>query len=175
MKRSEKKAIIDNLTQEINSYNHFYLADIAELDAETTSALRRACFQKDIKLVVVKNTLLKRAIDASEKEAGEVFDALIGNTSLMFCDTGNAPAKLIKEFRKKNKKLEKPVFKAAYVDESIYVGEDQLETLVNIKSKEELLGDIVTLLQSPAKNVVSALQSSGQTLTGLLKTLEEKE
>lgn len=175
MKRSEKQAIIDNLAQEINSYNHFYLADIAELDAEHTSELRRACFQKDIKLVVVKNTLLKRAIEASDKEAGEVFDVLKGNTSLMFCNTGNVPAKLIKDFRKKNKALEKPVFKAAYVDESIYVGEDQLETLVNIKSKEELLGDIVTLLQSPAKNVVSALQSSGQTLTGLLKTLEEKE
>lgn len=175
MKRSEKQAIIDNLVQEINSYNHFYLADIAELDAEKTSELRRSCFQKDIKLIVVKNTLLKRALEGSEKNADELFDVLKGNTSLMFCDTGNVPAKLIKEFRKKNKELEKPVFKGAYVEESIYVGEDQLEVLVNVKSKEELIGDVIALLQSPAKNVVSALQSSGQTLTGVLKTLSEKE
>lgn len=175
MKRSEKQAIIDNLVQEINSYNHFYLTDIAELDAEITSNLRRMCFQKDIKLVVVKNKLLKRALDASEKEAGELYDVLKENTALMFCDTGNVPAKLIKEFRKKNKKVQKPLLKGAYVEESIYIGEDQLDALVTIKSKEELIGDVITLLQSPAKNVISALQSSGQTLTGLLKTLSEKE
>lgn len=175
MKRSEKQAIIDNLVQEINSYNHFYLADIAELDAVKTSELRRNCFQKDIKLIVVKNTLLKKALEASEKNADELFDVLKGNTSLMFCETGNVPAKLISDFRKKNKKLQKPVFKAAYVEESIYVGEDQLEVLVNVKSKEELIGDVIALLQSPAKNVVSALQSSGQTIVGVLKTLSEKE
>lgn len=175
MKRSEKQAIIDNLVQEINSYNHFYLADIAELDAEATSQLRRICFQKDIKLIVVKNTLLIRALQASEKNAEELYDALKGNTSLMFCNTGNAPARLIKEFRKKNKKLEKPVFKAAYVEESIYVGENQLDLLENIKSKEELIGDVVALLQSPAKNVISALKSSGQTIAGIVKTLSEKE
>ena len=175
MKRSEKQAIIDNLVQEINSYNHFYLADIAELDAENTSLLRRTCFQKDIKLIVVKNTLLKRAMEASEKNAEELFDVLKGNTSLMFCNTGNVPAKLIKDFRKKNKAIEKPVFKAAYVEESVYVGEDQLDALVNVKSKEELIGDVIALLQSPAKNVVSALQSSGQTVVGVLKTLSEKE
>ncbi len=175
MKRSEKQTIIDNLVQEINSYNHFYLADIAELDAVKSSELRRACFQKDIKLIVVKNTLLKRAIEASEKNADELFVALKGNTSLMFSNTGNVPAKLIKDFRKKNKKLEKPVFKAAYVEESVYVGENQLDILESIKSKEELIGDVIALLQSPAKNVVSALQSSGQTLVGVLKTLSEKE
>ena len=175
MKRSEKQAIIDNLVQEINSYSHFYLADIAELDAEKTSALRRICFQKDVKLIVVKNTLLKRALEASEKNAEELFDVLKGNTSLMFCDTGNVPAKLISEFRKKNKKLGKPVFKAAYVEESVYVGEDQLEALINVKSKEELIGDIIAILQSPAKNVISALQSGGQTIVGVLKTLSEKE
>lgn len=175
MKRSEKQVIIDNLVQEINSYNHFYVTDIAELDATKTSELRRSCFQKDIKLVVVKNTLLKRALDASEKDATELYDALKGNTSLMFSNTGNVPAKLIEDFRKKNKKLEKPVFKAAYVEESIYVGEDQLQTLINIKSKEELIGDVIALLQSPAKNVISALQSGGQTLVGVLKTLSEKE
>jgi large subunit ribosomal protein L10 len=175
MKRSEKQTIIDNLVQEINSYSHFYLTDISEMDAESTSNLRRTCFQKDVKLIVAKNTLLKRALDASEKEADELFESLKGNTALMFCDTGNVPAKLIKDFRKKNKALEKPVFKAAYVEESAYVGEDQLEALVNVKSREELIGDIVTLLQSPAKNVISSLQSGGQTLSGVLKTLSEKE
>ena len=175
MKRSEKQAIIDNLKQEINSYNHFYLADISDLNAEKTSQLRRICFQKEVKLIVVKNTLLKRALDASDKEADEILDALKGNTAMMFCNTGNVPAKLIKDFRKKNPKLERPVLKAAYVEESVYVGAETLETLATIKSKEELIGDVVTLLQSPAKNVVSALQSSGQTITGLLQTLSEKE
>ncbi|MFA9390942.1 MAG: 50S ribosomal protein L10 [Prolixibacteraceae bacterium] len=175
MKRSEKQAIIDNLTQEINSYNHFYLADIAGLNSEKSSDLRRACFQKDVKLIVVKNTLLKRALQASEKDAEELFDSLKGNTSLMFSNTGNVPAKLIQEFRKKNKKLNKPVFKAAYVEECVYVGENQLESLVNVKSKEELIGDVIALLQSPAKNVISALQSGGQTIVGVLKTLSEKE
>jgi len=174
MKKSEKQAIIDNLVQEINSYNHFYITDIEALNAETTSNLRRACFQKEIKLVVVKNTLLKRALEASEKNAEELYDVLKGNTSLMFSNTGNVPAKLIKDFRSKNKKLEKPALKAAYVEESVYVGENQLEVLVNIKSKEELIGDVIALLQSPAKNVVSALQSGGQTIVGVLKTLSEK-
>ena len=175
MKRSEKQAIIDNLKQEINSYSHFYLADISDLNAEKTSQLRRTCFQKEVKLIVVKNTLLKRALDDSDKEADELLDALKGNTAMMFCNTGNVPAKLIKDFRKKNPKLERPVLKAAYVEESVYVGAETLETLATIKSKEELIGDVVTLLQSPAKNVVSALQSSGQTITGLLQTLSEKE
>lgn len=175
MKRSEKQAIIDNLIQEINSYNHFYLTDIAELDAEKTSSLRRICFQKEVKLIVVKNTLLKRALEGSEKNTEELFDALKGNTALMFCNTGNVPAKLIQEFRKKNAKLEKPVLKAAYVEESVYIGENNLEMLSSIKSKEELIGDVISLLQSPAKNVISALQSGGQTITGILKTLSEKE
>lgn len=174
MKKSEKQAIIDNLVQEINSYNHFYVTDIEALNAEMTSNLRRACFQKEIKLIVVKNKLLIRALEASEKNAEELYDVLKGNTSLMFSNTGNLPAKLIKEFRSKNKKLEKPALKAAYVEESVYVGENQLEALVNIKSKEELVGDIIALLQSPAKNVVSALQSGGQTIVGVLKTLSEK-
>lgn len=174
MKRSEKQEIIDSLVQEINSYNHFYIADIESLNAEVTSNLRRACFQKEVKLIVVKNTLLKRALDASNKNAEELYNVLKGNTSLMFSNTGNVPAKLIKEFRSKNKKLDKPVFKAAYVEESVYVGENQLETLVTLKSKEELVGDVIALLQSPAKNVISALQSGGQTIVGVLKTLSEK-
>lgn len=175
MKRSDKQVIIENLSQEINLYNHFYVIDIESLNAKATSNLRRACFQKDIKLIVVKNTLLKRALEASDKDAAELYDALKGNSSLMFSNTGNLPAKLIKEFRSKNKSLKKPVFKAAYVQESVYVGENQLEALINVKSKEEVIGDVIALLQSPAKNVISALQSSGQIIVGVLKTLSEKE
>jgi len=176
MKRSEKQTVIDNLTQEINSYNHFYLADISDLNAEKTSALRRICYQKDVKLIVVKNTLLKRALEASDKDALELYNVLEGNTSLMFSNTGNVPAKLIQEFRKKNKALGKPVLKAAFVEECVYVGDNQLDSLVNVKSKEELIGDIVALLQSPAKNVISALQSNGgQKIAGIIKTLSDKK
>jgi large subunit ribosomal protein L10 len=171
MKRSEKLDVISNLTEEINSFSHFYLADIEGLDAESTSDLRRLCHKREVKLVVVKNTLLRRAIESSEKDAQELFDILKGNTSVMFCNTGNVPAKLIKEFSKKH---DKPVLKGAFVEESSYVGSEQLDVLVNIKSKEELLADIVALLQSPMKNVVSALQSGGNTISGLLKTLEER-
>jgi large subunit ribosomal protein L10 len=176
MKRSEKQTIIDNLIQEINSYNHFYLADISDLNATKTSELRRLCFSKDVKLIVVKNTLLKKALEASNKKADELFVTLEGNTSLMFSETGSLPAKLIQDFRKKNKTLSKPQFKAAFVEECVYVGENQLEVLATIKSKEELLGDIIALLQSPAKNVISALQAGGgQKIVGILKTLSEKE
>ena len=173
MKRSEKEAIINELSQQINSYNHFYLADIAELNAEKTSALRQLCFQKEVKLVVVKNTLLRQAIVDSEKNADLLCEVLKGNTSIMFSESGNVPAKLIKEFRK-SAKIEKPLLKGAFVEESVYVGEENLEALVNIKSKEELIGDVIALLQSPAKNVISALQSGGQTIHGVLKTLGER-
>jgi large subunit ribosomal protein L10 len=173
MKRSEKEEIINELSQQINSYNHFYLADIAGLNAEETSDLRRTCFEKDVKLVVAKNTLLRKAISDSEKGAEELSEVLKGNTSILFCDTGNIPAKLIKEFSKKSK-IEKPILKGAFVEESVYVGAENLEALVNIKSREELIADVIALLQSPAKNVVSALQSSSQTLHGVLKTLGER-
>lgn len=172
MKKSEKLDIIDNLTQEINSYSHFYLADVATLNAEDTSNLRRQCFSKEIKLVVVKNTLLRKALENSEKNAEELYTVLKGNTSIMFSESGNEPAKLIKEFSKKHKK---PVLKGAYVEESVYVGENQLEALINIKSKNELLGELVGLLQSPIKTVLGQLQSGGNTIHGLLKTLSEKE
>jgi large subunit ribosomal protein L10 len=176
MKRSEKQTIIDNLVQEINSYNHFYLADISALNATKTSELRRLCFSKDIKLIVVKNTLLKKALEASDKKADELFVTLKGNTSLMFSESSSLPAKLIQEFRKKNKALNRPIFKSAFVEECVYVGENQLEVLATIKSKEELIGDIIALLQSPAKNVISALQGGGgQKIVGILKTLSEKE
>jgi len=172
MKKSEKLDIIDNLTQEINSYSHFYLADVADLNAEVTSSLRRQCFNKQIKLVVVKNTLLRKALENSEKNAEELYDVLKGNTSIMFCEVGNEPAKLIKEF---GKKFKKPLLKAAYVEESVYVGENQLDVLTSIKSKNELLGDLVGLLQSPMKTVLGQLQSGGNTIHGILQTLSEKE
>jgi len=172
MTREEKSIVIEDLTAQLTDNSVVYLADISGLDAGTTSNLRRACFKANVKLAVVKNTLLAKAMDASDKEFGELPSVLKGNTSIMFSETGNAPAKVIKEFRKKN---EKPLLKGAFVDEGIYVGDDYLDTLVNIKSKEEVIGDIVGLLQSPAKNVISALKSGGGKLSGILKTLSEKE
>lgn len=172
MKRSDKQAIIESLTEQINSSNHFYLADISELNASDTSDLRRLCFKQEVKLIVVKNTLLRKALESSEKKAEELYDVLKGNTSVMFTENGNAPAKLIKEFRKKH---ERPILKGAYVEESIYVGDNQIETLVSLKSKNELIADVIALLQSPMKTVVSQLQSGGNTLHGVLKTLGEKE
>lgn len=171
MTREEKSQVIEALTTQLADGNIIYLADISGLNALETSNLRRACFKANIKLAVVKNTLLEKAMERSDKDFGELPSVLKGNTSLMFSDTGNAPAKLIKEFRKKSKK---PLLKGAYVEEAIYIGDEQLESLVNIKSKEELIGDVIGLLQSPAKNVISALQSGGNKLSGILKTLSEK-
>ena len=171
MTREEKANVIEDLTAQLAENATIYLADISGLDATTTSALRRACFKANIRLSVVKNTLLAKAMEASEKEFGELPEVLKGNTSLMFSETGNAPAKLIKNFRKKS---DKPLLKGAFVEEAIFVGDDKLETLVNIKSKEEVIGDIIALLQSPAKNVISGLKSGGGKLAGILKTLSEK-
>jgi len=148
------------------------LADISGLNASDTSNLRRACFKANVKLAVVKNTLLAKAMESSDKDFGELPTVLKGNTSMMFSEASNAPAKVIKEFRKG--KQEKPILKGAYIEESIYVGDDQLDNLVNIKSKEELIGEIIGLLQSPAKNVISALQSGGGKLHGILQTLSER-
>jgi large subunit ribosomal protein L10 len=172
MKRSEKLEVIEQLTNEINSYSHFYIADISGLNAEVTGNLRRLCNKREVKLVVVKNTLLRQALENSTKNTAELYDVLKDSTSVLFSNTGNVPAKLIKEFAKKNKK---PVFKAAFVEECAYIGESQLDALVDIKSKEELIGGIINMLQSPIKNVVSALQSGGQTIAGVLKTLEERQ
>jgi large subunit ribosomal protein L10 len=172
MRREEKEAIIDNLAQRLDETKHFYLTDISSLNAEQTSDLRRKCFEKEISLLVVKNTLLRKAMEKCEGEYNELYDVLKDSTSIMFCETGNIPAKLIKEFRKT---MEKPLLKAAFVEESIYIGDDQLDILSKIKSKEELLGDLLALLQSPAKNLVSALASSSSQLAGALKTLSEKE
>ncbi len=172
MTREEKSQVIEALTAKLAQSSNFYLTDLSGLNAVMTSNLRRACFKANVKLSVVKNTLLEKAMEASEKDFGELPSTLKGNTSVMYSETGNAPAKVIKAFRKKS---EKPFLKGAYIEEAIYIGDDQLDLLVDIKSKEELIGEIIGLLQSPAKNVVSALQSSGGKLSGIIKTLSQKE
>ncbi|GAP69250.1 LSU ribosomal protein L10P [Bacteroidales bacterium 6E] len=172
MKSSEKATIIDSLVEQINSSNHFYLADISELNAADTSELRRTCFKQNVKLVVVKNTLLRKALEKSDKQAEGLYEILKGSTSVMFTDQGNVPAKLIKDFRKKRPK---PLLKGAFVEESVYIGDDQLDALVAIKSKNELIADVVALLQSPVKTVLSQLQSGGNIIHGVLQTLEERK
>jgi len=172
MRREEKNTIIDSLAERLKEYNHFYLTDTAELNAADTSDLRRKCFENDVKLIVVKNTLLKRALEQSGLNFEELYPVLKGTTSIMFTHSGNTPARLIKEFRKKH---DKPVLKGAYVQESIYLGDNMLDSLVSIKTKQELIGDIILILQSPAKNVISALQSGGNKIHGVLETLSKKE
>ncbi|GGI57060.1 50S ribosomal protein L10 [Winogradskyella haliclonae] len=172
MTREEKSIVIEELTAQLADNTNIYLTDISGLNAVDTSNLRRACFKANVKLAVVKNTLLEKAMEASDKEFGDLPTTLKGNTSVMYSETGNGPAKVIKAFRKKS---EKPLLKGAFIEESIYIGDDQLDALVEIKSREELLGEIIGLLQSPAKNVISALKSGGGTLAGIIKTLSEKE
>ncbi|OIP83541.1 MAG: 50S ribosomal protein L10 [Porphyromonadaceae bacterium CG2_30_38_12] len=173
MKKEDKSTIINQLETTINSYAHFYLADIAGLNAAETSELRRVCYKQDIKLLVVKNTLLRKALDNTDVDFSEIYSSLKGATSVLLSNTGNAPAKLIKDFSKSSKS-KKPILKAAYVEQSIYVGENQLDALITVKSKNELIGELIGLLQSPAKNVISALQSGGTTIHGVLKTLSER-
>ena len=173
MKKEDKAIIIAKIGEQLAEYSCVYLVQTSGLNAEKTSALRRACFGDDIKMLCVKNTLLKKAMDASEVDYSELYDLLHGETTLLLSNVGNAPAKLIKKFRDKKETL--PMLKGAYVEETVYVGEDQLEALANIKSKNELIADVVALLQSPAKNVVSALQSGATKLHGILETLSNKE
>ncbi|MDX1271745.1 50S ribosomal protein L10 [Bizionia paragorgiae] len=172
MTREEKSQVIEELTAQLAENANIYLADISGLNAANTSNLRRACFKANVKLAVVKNTLLEKAMEASDRDFGDLPSTLKGNTSVMYSETGNAPAKVIKAFRKKS---EKPLLKGAFIEEEVYIGDNQLDALVDIKSREELIGEIVGLLQSPAKNVVSALKSSGGKLSGILKTLSQKE
>ena len=172
MRQEEKNAIIDSLAERIKEYSHFYLTDTAQLNAADTSDLRRKCFESNIKLIVVKNTLLKRALEQSNGNFEELYQVLTGTTSIMFANTGNAPAKLIKEFRRRH---DKPLLKGAYVQESVYIGDNMLDALVEVKTKKELIGDIILILQSPARNVVSALQSGGNKIHGVLETLSKKE
>jgi len=171
MRRDEKTEIINSLAGTLKEYSHFYLTDTAQLNAADTSDLRRKCFENQIKLVVVKNKLLKRALEQVGLECGELFPVLKGSTAVMFSNNGNTPAKMIRDFRKSHPK---PLIKGAYIEESVYVGDNLLETLVALKSREELIGDIIMLLQSPAKNVISALQSGGSTIHGVLETLSKK-
>ncbi|RFC54461.1 50S ribosomal protein L10 [Brumimicrobium aurantiacum] len=172
MNREEKAQYIDDLTAELKDAGIFYLADTSELTVEAINDLRGKCFKNGVSLRVIKNTLFAKAIERIEdRDLGELKDVLSGPTSIMFAEVGNAPAKIIKDFRKKH---DKPILKAAYVEETIYVGDENLNTLVEIKSKDELIGDIVTLLQSPAKNVVSGLKGQGGKIAGILKTLEER-
>ena len=170
MTREQKANVIEQLTAKLADNANIYLTDVSGLNAETTSNLRRASFKANIKLSVVKNTLLSKAMESSDKDFGSLNEVLVGNTALMYSEVGNSPAKLIKQFRKKS---ERPLLKGASIEDSVYVGDDQVEFLANIKSREELIGEVITILQSPAKNVISALQSSGLTISGVLKTLSE--
>ena len=171
MKIEQKSQIIDQIAKDLADYSNVYVTDISGFTVETVNQLRRICFRRNVKIKVVKNTLLKRAMDKSENDYSEIYPALVGDTSIMLSNVGNLPAKIIKDFRLKN---QKPLLKAAYIEQSTYFGDDQLDALCNIKSREELIGDIIGLLQSPARNVISALQSSGGKLAGIVKTLSEK-
>ena len=173
MTREEKNQLIDSLVEQINASEFFYLTDSSELTVEKTNVLRGYCHRRDVKLTMVKNTLMRKAMERADKDLEELYEVLKGSTSIMFAEAGNVPARLIKDFRKKEKN-EKPLLKGAYIEEVCYVGEENLEALANIKSKNELVADLVALLQSPARNVMSALQSGGQTITGVLQTLSER-
>ncbi len=173
MRKEDKKALIDSMSVQLAETSNLYLTDVSGMNAQDTSDLRRLCYKYNITMRVVKNTLLRKAMDAADRDFSELYDVLKENTAIMFTETGNAPAKLIKEFRK-NKKSESPVLKAAYIEDMSYIGNEQLDFLVAIKSKEELIADVIALLQSPVKNVLGALQSGGQKLSGILETLSEK-
>lgn len=173
MKKEDKAQVIEMIGNALSEYSCVYLTQTSGLDAEKTSNLRRACFKAEVKMLCVKNTLLKEAFKASENDYSGLYDLLHGETTLLLSNTGNAPAKLIKKFRQKDDTL--PLLKGAYVEETVYVGEENLETLANIKSKNELIADVVALLQSPAKNVISALNSGAGKLHGILETLSKKE
>ena len=174
MRKEQKDQLIDALCEEVKSYPHLYIADIGGLNSVQTSKLRRSAFRKEVKLEVVKNTLLIKALEKSGMDYSELFPVIKGETAIMLSNINNAPAKLIKDFRTSEKNCQKPVLKGAYVEESFYVGAENLDALVNIKSKNELIADVIALLQSPAKNVISGLQNAGNTICGVLETLSEK-
>lgn len=171
MKKEDKSLVIDQIKDILSHYSHFYLTDTQGLNAKQVSDLRRLCFKSDVKMVVVKNKLMQKALDSLDGDYTALYPILKQNTSVFLSNTGNAPAKLIKTFTKDNPK---PVLKAAYVEESFYIGAENLDFLTSIKSKNELIAELIALLQSPAKNVVSALQSGGQTIHGVLQTLSER-
>lgn len=172
MTKEEKAKYVDDLTVQLTESNVIYLTDTAELTVEVVNNLRRKAFNANVSMRVVKNTLLEKAMDRVEdKDFGDLTGTLKGATSIMFAETGNGPARLIKDFRKKQ---DKPILKGAYIDASVYIGDDQLTMLSELKSKEEMIGEIIGLLQSPAKNVVSGLKGAGGKIAGILKTLEER-
>lgn len=172
MRKEDKAIAIEQVSAKLKEYAHFYLVDTAGLNAEQTSDLRRKCFKADIKMVVVKNTLFEKALEAADTDYSGLYPALVGNTAVMFCNVANAPAKLIKEFAGKNDLIK---LKAAYAEEGIFVGAEHLAELCAIKSKSELIADVIALLQSPAKNVISGLQgAAGNKIHGLLQTLGER-
>lgn len=172
MNREEKQEVVLALQEKMQEYGNFYITDTSSLSVEKINSIRRKCFESGIEMKVAKNTLIKKAIEALEGDSSDIFPALKGQSALLFSKVGNAPAKLIKTLRKN--KEEKPLLKAAYVDTAIFVGDNQLDALVSLKSREELIGEIIGLLQSPAKNVVSALQSGGGKIAGIVKTLQER-
>lgn len=171
MTKEEKHEIVQSLTAQIKEYGNFYITDTANLSVAKINAIRRKFFESGIPIQVAKNTLIRKAMDAAGVEAPELNEALKGSSTILFSTVANAPAKLIKELRKKG---DKPVLKGAYIDSALFIGDNQLDTLVNLKSKEELVGEIIGLLQSPAKNVISALQSGGNKLAGIVKTLQDR-
>ena len=175
MKKEDKSIVVERLAETLKAYGNFYLTDIEALDAEKTSALRRVCYKENVKLVVVKNTLFKKALESMDTDYSALYETLKGNTAVMFSNVVNAPARLMKDFTKGMKGEVKPQLKAAYVQESFYIGAENLDALANLKSREEMIGDVIGLLQSPIKNVMSALQSSsGQAIHGILQTLEKR-
>lgn len=173
MNKKEKNEMIAVLDGMLNDNTNFYLADISGMTAGQNSALRRLCFKRNVSLQVVKNTLLKKAFEKNNSDFSELYSVLVGNTSIMQADQASTPAKVIKEFR--SKQSEKPILKAAFLEDSLYIGDENLSSLADLKSKDELIGDIITLLQSPAKNVISSLQSGGNKLAGIIQTLSNKE
>lgn len=173
MRREEKHEVVSALAERMKESGNFYITDTSSLTVAKINNIRRKCFENKIGIQVVKNTLIKKALEQLDGDVAPLFEVLKGSSSVMFSTNANAPAKLIKELRKN--KAEKPVLKAAYVDSTVFIGDNQLDALVNLKSREELIGEIIGLLQSPAKNVISALSSGGNKLAGIVKTLQEKE
>jgi len=171
MRKEEKQDVVLALKEQIEEYGNFYITDTAELSVAKINGIRRQCFDSDIKMKVAKNTLIQKALEAATGDYSELYSVLKGSSSIMFCKSASAPAKLIKELRRGG---EKPVLKAAYIDSAVFIGDNQLDALVNLKSKEQLIGDIIGLLQSPAKNVISGLQSGSNKLAGIVKTLQER-
>jgi large subunit ribosomal protein L10 len=171
MRKEDKQVLIDSILSELKACPNFYLTDVSDLNAEKTSQLRRQCFNSGVKMIVVKNALLHKAMQQMDKDYEGLYDVLKGSTALMLCETGNAPAKLIKNFRKTS---DRPILKGAFIEECCYIGDDMIDALCNVKSKNDLIADVIALLQSPMKNIISGLQSGGHKLSGILETLSER-